>query len=73
MVQGLFVDRSNDQSSKAAADALREALNSTVAKTGGVSAAGASSFASGAFDPTMPLVWILVGDKPTPLKSWIAP
>jgi hypothetical protein len=24
------------------------------------------------FDLNKPLVWILVGDKPTPLRSWIA-
>jgi hypothetical protein len=70
MVQGIFIDRSNDDASKEAATALREALNSTVAQAG---VAGTGNSVSGAFDPTKPLVWIFIGGKPTPLRSWVKP
>ena len=70
MVQGIFIDRSNDDTSKEAAIALREALDSTVAQAGG---AGSGNSVSGAFDPAKPLVWVFVGDKPTPLRSWVKP
>jgi hypothetical protein len=69
MVQGIFVDRSNDLVSKEAATALRGALNSTVARV----SAASDNFPGRAFDPTKPLVWIFVGDKPTPLHSWVTP
>jgi len=74
MVQGIWVDRSNDPASKSAANALREALGSTVAAASGI-ADGDSLLAgrSGLFDPSQPMVWIMVGDKPTPLHSWVKP
>lgn len=70
MVQGIFIDCSKDDASKEAATALRAALSSAV----GVSQAPCTTgnFDSGAFDLNKPLVWILVGDKPTPLRSWVA-
>ena len=70
MVQGIFIDCSKDNASKEAATALRAALSSTV----GVSQAPctAGNFDLGAFDLNKPLVWILVGYKPTPLRSWVA-
>jgi hypothetical protein len=63
MVQGVYIQTTGDEPSRTAGRALFEALKSTV--TGGI------------FDPTplpdpdRPRVWILVGDKPTPLHSWI--
>jgi hypothetical protein len=76
MVQGIFIDRSNDDASKEAANALRETLNSTISPTSSAGASGSSLFGkplSGAFDPAKPLVWVLVGDKPVPLGSWVVP
>jgi hypothetical protein len=70
MVQGMFIDRSNDDPSAQAADALREALNSRVSTASG---SGSAAGMSKAFDPATPLVWILVGDKPSPLRTWITP
>jgi hypothetical protein len=69
LVQGIFIGRSNDDVSKEAANALRGALNLTVAKANGSS----DNFTISAFDSTKPLVWIFVGDKPTPLHSWVTP
>jgi hypothetical protein len=68
LVQGIFIDCSNDDASREAATALRAALNSTI---GTSQVCNAGSFDSGAFDRTKPLVWIFVGDKPTPPRSWI--
>jgi hypothetical protein len=74
MVQGIWIDRSNDDASKEAAVALRQALNSTVSQASGAPNDGNSLAAmAGAFDAAKPLVWILVGDKPTPLQSWVKP
>jgi hypothetical protein len=63
IVQGVLVRSTGDTKSKDAAKALLGLLGTTVA--------------SRVFDP-MPLpdsahprVWILVGDKPTPLRSWV--
>jgi hypothetical protein len=70
MVQGIWVDRSNDNASAEAANALREALNSHVSMASG---SGGAAGVSHAFDPAKSLVWILVGDKPSPLRTWIAP
>ena len=63
----LFVDHSTDDKSKEAAVALRTALNSTPAQASGT---GEMAVLSRAFEKTKPLVWILVGDKPSPLRSW---
>jgi hypothetical protein len=65
LVQGVWIKATGDELSQAAAKALFEALKSTLA--------------SGGFDPsplsnpTVPRVWIFVGDKPTPLRSWVKP
>jgi hypothetical protein len=69
MVQGIFIDCSNDNASKDAAIELRSALSSIV----GMSQAPctADNFDSGAFDRSKPIVWVLVGDKPAPLRSWV--
>jgi len=69
MVQGILIDCSRDAASKEAATALRAVLNSTVGTSQVPCNAG--NFDSGAFDRSKPLVWILVGDKPTPLRSWV--
>ena len=70
MVQGIFIDRSSDNASAEAANALREALNSNVSMASG---SGSAAGMSHAFETTKPLVWVLVGDKPSPLRSWVAP
>jgi hypothetical protein len=68
LVQGIFIDCSNDEGSREAATALHKALNSTL----GVSqVCNGRTLESGAFDRTKPLVWIFIGDKPTPLRRWI--
>ena len=63
MVQGVLIRSTGDKKSKAAATELYRLLGNTVA--------------SGVFDPAplpnpeRPQIWILVGDKPTPLRSWV--
>jgi hypothetical protein len=63
MVQGVLVRSTGDGKSIAAAKELSRLLGKTVA--------------SGVFDPTPlpglehPRIWIFVGDKPTPLRSWV--
>jgi hypothetical protein len=63
MVQGVLVRSTGDNKSKAAAAELYRLLGNAVA--------------SGVFDPTPlpdpehPRIWILVGDKPTLLRSWV--
>jgi hypothetical protein len=68
MIQGIFVDHSSDDASRQAADAARIELNLTVAQTGGAPSPNVST----ALDPNEPLVWIMIGDRPAPLSSWIA-
>jgi len=61
MVQGLYIRSSGDYASRTAGRALYDALSTTVA--------------SGGYDPEPipgePRVFVLVGDKPTPLSVWI--
>ncbi len=63
VVQGVYVQATSDEQSQAAGRALYDALESTVA--------------SGVFSPVPlpnpedPRVWVYVGDKPTPLRSWV--
>lgn len=71
MVSGIWVDHSDDQKSLEAADDLRNVLNSTIAVTGG--RREGPGVVPGTFDPTSPIVWIFVGDKPVPLSSWVTP
>jgi hypothetical protein len=69
LVQGIFIDCSRDDASKEAATALRAALDSIVGPAQAPCVAG--NFDSGAFDRNKPLVWIFIGDKPTPLRTWV--
>jgi hypothetical protein len=69
MVQGIWVDHSDDDGSEQAAKAARDALNSTVAQASGRNSG--PGMIKGVFDPTKPMVWILIGDKPIPLRSWV--
>jgi hypothetical protein len=61
MVQGVYIRSSGDYASRTAGRALYDALSTTVA--------------SGGYDPEPipgePRVFVLVGDKPTPLSVWI--
>jgi hypothetical protein len=63
LVQGIWISSTADDRSQSAASALFEALNTTVSP--------------GSMDhvplpnPEDPRVWIYVGDKPTPLRSWV--
>jgi hypothetical protein len=63
LVQGVWISATGDSRSQSAAAALFEALKSTVSP--------------GSMDhvplpnPEDPRVWIYVGDKPTPLRSWV--
>jgi hypothetical protein len=72
LIQGLLIESSDDRASTSAADALLEALKSI-----GVSAIEARGRHSipeeKLFDHSTPLVWVLVGDKPTPLLEFIKP
>jgi hypothetical protein len=69
MVQGIWIGRSNDDASKRAAKALRDALNSTVSQASGRGDDDTPLFKT--FHS--PLVLIMVGDKPAPLRSWVKP
>jgi hypothetical protein len=70
LVQGVHIQPTPDAGSKAAAHALHEALKTTVAG-GSLSPdfgqINAAKVASGG----KPLVWIFVGDRPTPLSTWV--
>ena len=62
LTQGLYIQSTRDQGSKEAGRALFDALRETVA--------------SGVWSPEdlpigPPRVWILVGDRPTPLSTWV--
>lgn len=63
MVQGILIQATGDTKSRDAAAELSRLLSTTVA--------------AGIFDqmplsdPSHPRVWMLVGDKPTPLRSWV--
>jgi hypothetical protein len=63
MVQGVGIRSTPDEKSKKAASKVFELFGLTVA--------------SGVLDPdplpdpSRPRIWILVGDKPTPLRSWV--
>jgi hypothetical protein len=61
VVQGVYIRSSGDYASRTAGRALYDALSTTVA--------------SGGYDPMPipgePRVFVLVGDKPTPLSVWI--
>jgi hypothetical protein len=65
LVQGIWVKATADERNQAAARALFDALKTTVA-SGGFDPSPLS-------DPNVPRVWIYVGDKPTPLRSWVKP
>jgi hypothetical protein len=69
LVQGGWIESSNDDASQNAADALFDALKSTAVGMGRAK----GKFSQVQFDSTKPLVWIFIGDKPTPLRSWITP
>jgi hypothetical protein len=71
IVQGIFIDCSNDDASKEAAISLRLALNPAVGVSSAPCIKGSTNFDNGAFDQNKPLVWVYVGDKPTPLRSWV--
>jgi hypothetical protein len=64
LVQGILIEATADPASQAAAKAAFEALKPTVA--------------SGLFHPSplsnpeKPRVWIFIGDKPAPLRTWVA-
>lgn len=61
MVQGVYIRASGDEESRTAGRALYDALSRTVA--------------GGVYNPTPlpgePRVFVLVGDKPTPLSVWV--
>ena len=62
LVQGIYIQATADAESQAAGAALFDALKTTVA--------------SGVWNPAPlrsgpPRVWIFVGDRPTPLSSWV--
>jgi hypothetical protein len=62
LVQGIYIQTTSDQASKTAGRALYDALSQTVAS-------GIWSPADLADGP--PRVWVLVGDRPTPLSTWV--
>jgi hypothetical protein len=63
LVQGIWVQSTGDDKSSKAATALYSALSLTVAS-------GILSHTP-LPNPENPRVWIYVGDKPTPLRSWV--
>jgi hypothetical protein len=63
LVQGIWISSTGDDRSQAAAKALFEALKSTITP-GGMDHVPLPN-------PEDPRVWIFVGDKPTPLRSWV--
>ncbi len=63
IVQGIWISATGDATSQSAATALFEALKSTVAP--------GSMDHTTLSNPKDPRVWIYVGDKPTPLRSWV--
>jgi hypothetical protein len=72
LAQGVLIVPSSDIGSLNAADALFNALKLTGFK--GTEASGKQSMPEmNLFDHSKPLVWVFVGDKPTPLLDWIAP
>jgi hypothetical protein len=70
MVQGSFIDASDDDVSQKAATALFEALKLTGVPSGAAPHGGLRPKPL-QFDPSQPLVWMLIGDKPTPLLNWV--
>src|ERR1019366_9086659 len=63
IVQGMWVQSTPDDRSKKAATALFESLKSTVAS---------GTLSHDPFpNPNDPRVWVYIGDKPTPLRSWV--
>ena len=66
LTQGILVEYSDDEGSRKAADALVNGLTSMTNRSRG-------KYPKDQFDPTKPLVWIFVGDRPTPLRSWVTP
>jgi hypothetical protein len=67
LVQGSFIEASDDDASQRAADALFEALKTTGVPSGKIG----KGHPQPPFDPTKPLVWMLIGDKPVPILDWI--
>lgn len=63
LVQGIWVQSTPDDKSTKAANALFEALKSTVAS--GILTHDPLP------DSNNPRVWVYVGDKPTPARSWV--
>ena len=64
LVQGIHIQSTSDERSRAAAAAFFDALKSTTAQ--------GNLFGNAPLpDPEDPRVWIYVGDKPTPLRSWV--
>ena len=63
LIQGIWISATGDATSQTAATALFEALKSTVSP--------ASMDHVPLPNPKNPRVWIYVGDKPTPLRSWV--
>jgi len=63
LVQGIWISATGDAQSQSAAEALFDALKSTVSP-------GSRDHVS-LPHPEDPRVWIYVGDKPTPLRSWV--
>jgi hypothetical protein len=70
LVLGSFIDASDDDASQRAAAALFEALKSTGVPAGGKMGKGVRARPL-QFDPTKPLVWMLIGDKPLPILDWV--
>ena len=72
LTQGVTIIPSEDIGSENAADTLFKALNST--GIGANEARGKQSIPEmNLFDHSKPLVWVFVGDKPTPLLEFIKP
>lgn len=73
LTQGLLIERSDDDASTKAANRLFETLKSIGVSVVGPSSGRVSIPEMNLFDHSKPLVWVLVGDKPTPLLDWIKP
>jgi hypothetical protein len=72
LTEGLMIVPSSDSASLNVADALFEALKST--GLGGHESRGKQAIPEmNLFDHSKPMVWVFVGDKPTPLLDWIKP
>jgi hypothetical protein len=70
LVQGSMIDASDDEASRKAAEALFEALKATGVPSSRMPIGG-RRLRPLQFDPSQPIVWMLIGDKPAPILDWI--